>query len=378
VRILNCQGSGADDGILRAIDWVAANAVKPAVVNYSVGCSQRCSSPTMDNAVKKVIASGVQWVQAAGNSSDDACGYSPQLLPEAITVGNTNSSDAKNNSSNYGRCLDLFAPGTSIISASYSSDCGSATMTGTSMASPHTAGAVALYLGANPNATPAQARDALVNNGTTGKVTSPGSGSPNVLLYTGFIGGGPTDPADPVASFTADCPAGTGSCSYDASASSDSDGSITGYAWEFGDNSTGEGVKPSHKYAADGSYTVKLTVTDNSGRKGTTSKQVTVGGGSGGTPPTAAFSVNCAWQAPCAFDGGASSDADGTVTGYAWDFGDATSGSGKTITHAYPNKNGTYTAKLTVTDNSGQTGSATKSATCYQSYFGSVPFCFVQ
>ena len=105
--------------------------------------------------------------------------YSPQRLGAAITVGNSNSSDARNSSSNYGTCLDIFAPGTSIVSASYSSNNGSATMTGTSMASPHVAGSAALYLGANPNATPAEVRNALVNNGTTGKITSPGSGSPN-------------------------------------------------------------------------------------------------------------------------------------------------------------------------------------------------------
>ena len=138
----------------------------------------------------------MQFVQAAGNSSDDACYYSPQGVAAAVTVGNTNSSDGRNSSSNYGSCLDIFAPGTSIVSASYSSNTGSATMTGTSMASPHTAGAAAVYLGLNPNATPAQVRDALVNNATTGKVTSPGTGSPNRLLYTGFMNGG-TNPNNP-------------------------------------------------------------------------------------------------------------------------------------------------------------------------------------
>ncbi|MET7418607.1 S8 family serine peptidase [Dactylosporangium sp. NPDC005555] len=196
VRVLNCQGSGTNDDLIAGINWVRANAQKPAVANYSIGCGSRCSSQAMDSAVSSLISSGVQFVQAAGNNGDDACYYSPQGVAAAITVGNSNSSDGRNSSSNYGSCLDLFAPGTSIVSASYSSNTGSATMTGTSMASPHVAGAAALYLGANPNATPAQVRDALVNNGSTGKITSPGSGSPNVLLYTGFIGGGtPADPA---------------------------------------------------------------------------------------------------------------------------------------------------------------------------------------
>jgi hypothetical protein len=196
VRVLNCQVSGTNDDIIAGINWVRANAQKPAVVNYSIGCGGRCSSQAMDSAVSSLISSGVQFFQAAGNSNDDACYYSPQGLAAAVTVGNTNSSDARNNSSNYGSCLDIFAPGTSIVSASYSNNTGNATMTGTSMASPHTAGAAAVYLGLNPAATPAQVRDALVDNATTGKVTSPGTGSPNRLLYTGFMNGG-TNPGNP-------------------------------------------------------------------------------------------------------------------------------------------------------------------------------------
>ena len=175
VRVLNCQGSGTNDDLIAGINWVRANAQKPAVVNYSIGCQSRCTSQAMDSAVSNLISSGVQFVQAAGNSSDDACYYSPQGVAAAVTVGNTTSSDARNSSSNYGSCLDIFAPGTSIVSASYSSNTGSATMTGTSMASPHTAGAAAVYLGLNPSATPAQVRDALVNNATTGKVTNAGT-----------------------------------------------------------------------------------------------------------------------------------------------------------------------------------------------------------
>ncbi|HVK23552.1 MAG TPA: S8 family serine peptidase [Actinokineospora sp.] len=199
VRVLNCSGSGSDSQIIGGIDWVKANARKPAVVNFSIGCGGPCTNETEDTAVRNVIASGVQFVQAAGNSNDDACRYSPQRVAEAVTVGNTQQNDAKNSGSSWGTCLDLFAPGTSIVSASYSSDTGNATMTGTSMASPQVAGAAALYLGLNPGATPQQVRDALVDNATSGKVTSPGTGSPNKLLYTGFMvgGGDPTPPTAP-------------------------------------------------------------------------------------------------------------------------------------------------------------------------------------
>ncbi|MEU7478171.1 S8 family peptidase [Lentzea sp. NPDC042327] len=189
MRVLNCKGDAYDDDILAAADWVAKNAVKPAVVNYSIGCRQRCNTPAIDNAVKAVVASGVQWVQAAGNSTDDSCYYSPQKVAAAVTVGNATWEDERRFDSNYGSCLDIWAPGTDIVSASYSSTTGTATMSGTSMASPHVAGAAALYLARNTSATPAQVRDALVRNATTNRLTGIGSSSPNALLYTAFLNG---------------------------------------------------------------------------------------------------------------------------------------------------------------------------------------------
>ncbi|WP_369216526.1 S8 family peptidase [Streptomyces flavofungini] len=196
VRVLNCQGTSGDTWapVLAGIDWVTKNAVKPAVANMSIGGGK---TQSVNDAVAASISSGVTWVVAAGNNNADSCSYSPSSTPSAITVGATNSRDARatgwsnGQGSNYGSCLDIFAPGDSIVSSSNSGDSASQTMSGTSMASPHVAGAAALLLAANPTWSPAQVRDKLVADATSGKVTDPRTGSPNKLLYTG---GGSTPP----------------------------------------------------------------------------------------------------------------------------------------------------------------------------------------
>lgn len=184
VRVLDCNGSGAWDGIIRGIDWVTANGKKPAVVNMSLGGSGTNSS--LENAVRRSISAGFTYVLAGGNSGQDACNFTPARTPEAITVGASDRADKRSiwsaGSSNYGRCLDIWAPGSDIVSASHSSDTGTRSMGGTSMASPHVAGAAALYLGASPSATPAQVRNALVGAATPNKLTDIRTGSPNLLL----------------------------------------------------------------------------------------------------------------------------------------------------------------------------------------------------
>lgn len=181
VRVLGCSGSGATSGVIAGIDWVAANRVLPAVANMSLGGSD---SATLDDAVNSAIAQGVTFVVAAGNDNADACSGSPNKVPAAITVGATTNADSRDTSySNYGSCVDLFAPGTNITSAWDTSSTATNTISGTSMATPHVTGAVALLLGADPGLTPAQATDELLANATLGVLSNVGSGSPNALLY---------------------------------------------------------------------------------------------------------------------------------------------------------------------------------------------------
>ncbi|MFC3505198.1 S8 family peptidase [Micromonospora krabiensis] len=180
VKVLNCSGSGSTTSVVNGVNWVTANAVKPAVANMSLGGG---ASTAIDNAVANSISSGVTYAVAAGNSSANACNYSPARTASAITVGSTTSTDARSSFSNYGSCVDLFAPGSSILSAYRTSDTATSTLSGTSMASPHVAGAAALVLSANPSLTPAQVASSLTSNATTGRVTNPGSGSPNRLLF---------------------------------------------------------------------------------------------------------------------------------------------------------------------------------------------------
>ena len=181
VRVLDCGGSGTWEGVIAGVDWVTANHSGPSVANMSI---QGGKVQSVNDAITNSINAGVVYAVAAANFSDDACAYSPASTPLAITVGATTIGDARASFSNYGTCLDLFAPGDSITSDWYTSDTATNTISGTSMASPHVAGVAALYLSKNPGATTTQVRDAIVNNATNGKVTNPGTGSPNKLLYS--------------------------------------------------------------------------------------------------------------------------------------------------------------------------------------------------
>ncbi|AJP04703.1 peptidase S8 [Streptomyces cyaneogriseus subsp. noncyanogenus] len=179
VRVLDNNGSGTTAGVIAGIDWVTKNHSGPSVANMSLGGGV---SSTLDTAVRNSIASGVTYAVAAGNSNANATSFSPARVTEAITVGATTSTDARASYSNYGSVLDIFAPGSSITAGWHTGDTATNTISGTSMATPHVAGAAAVYLANHTSATPAQVASALVGGATTGKVTSAGTGSPNRLL----------------------------------------------------------------------------------------------------------------------------------------------------------------------------------------------------
>lgn len=198
VRVLDCAASGTLSGVIAGLDWVTSHhqAGVPAVANMSLGGG---ASSTLDSAVSASIADGITYTVSAGNANADACNYSPARLQGALTVGATTSSDARASFSNFGSCLDLFAPGASITSAGISSDTATATMSGTSMAAPHAAAAAALYLAGKPAASPADVAAAIIGAATADVVTGAGTGSPNRLLYTGYVGEAPaaTAPSAP-------------------------------------------------------------------------------------------------------------------------------------------------------------------------------------
>ena len=186
VRVLDCNGSGSTSGVIAGVDWVTQNASGPSVANMSLGGGL---STALDNAVRNSVASGITYAVAAGNENRDACGGSPARVDDALTVGATTSSDARASFSNYGSCVDIFAPGQSITAPWYTSNSALNTISGTSMASPHVAGAAALYLEDNPGASPSNVFSAVVSSATTGALSGIRTGSPNRLLYTGSSGG---------------------------------------------------------------------------------------------------------------------------------------------------------------------------------------------
>jgi len=193
VRVLGCDGSGTTSGVIAGVDWVTADASGSSVANMSLGGG---ASTALDSAVDNSIDSGVAYAVAAGNDyGANACNSSPARVSDALTVGSSTSSDTRSSFSNIGSCLDLFAPGSSITSAWINSNSSTNTISGTSMATPHVAGVAALYLEDNPAASPASVNSAITGSATPDRLSNVGSGSPNLLLFSGLTDGGGGDPA---------------------------------------------------------------------------------------------------------------------------------------------------------------------------------------
>ena len=191
-RVLKCDGNGQISDIVAAIDWVTAHRINPAVANISITAAG--SSPSLETALTNSFNSGVLFTVAAGNSAGDACNYSPARTPAALTIGATAQADDRALFSNYGACVDLFAPGYEIVSAGTANDTATRLLSGTSMAAPLVAGVAAVYRAANLTASSATVSQTLLNGSTSGIVTNTGTGSPNRLLYSWLSSAPPTTP----------------------------------------------------------------------------------------------------------------------------------------------------------------------------------------
>ena len=289
VRVLDCAGSGTISGVISGVDWVTRNRILPAVANMSLGGGV---SSALDLAVKNSIAAGVTYAIAAGNSNVSACTSSPGDVPEALTVGATDSADTRASFSNFGSCLDLFAPGVNITSAWYTSTNSTASLSGTSMAAPHAAGAAALYLADNPGAVPSQVVSALVTQASAGKVSNAGTGSPNRLLFTNPQASPPVgDTTPPTVQLTA--PTAAQSLSGTVTLSADATDNAGVSKVDFRVDGTLVSTDTSAPYAvswdstsvADGSHAFTAEATDSAGlTSASTAVQATVSNASAPTP----------------------------------------------------------------------------------------------
>jgi subtilisin family serine protease len=297
VRVFDCAGSGTTATVIAGVDWVTANRVLPAVANMSMDGS---FSQALNDAIQRGIDAGVTFVVAAGNSGRDACANSPASAGQALTVGASVDTDAQAGYSNSGACVDIFAPGNGILSATNYDDVSLMTASGTSMAAPHVAGVAALYLQANPSATPAEVSAAILSGATHDVMTGLGAGSPNLLLHV--VGSAvvtlppttsPTTPPPtlappastpgatslPSASFTWSCD-NNAKCTFDGSASR-SNVAMKTYQWTFGDGANAKpapGAKASHDYTSKGTYSelVTLIVVDKNGATGYQTKTINI------------------------------------------------------------------------------------------------------
>jgi subtilisin family serine protease len=382
VRVLNCSGSGTDAGVIAGIDWVTADhqAGQPAAANMSLGGG---FSQALNDAVRNSVNDGVVYAVASGNGYKDPCigsqygADSPASEASAITVGATNSSDVEASFSNNGPCVDIYGPGVSITSSWIGSDKATNTISGTSMATPHVAGAAALYLESQPNATADDIDQALTANSTQGKITwnnpfgakKPGQG--NYLLYTGFITSGPPpEPGPPPDG----APNGLGATAVSNAQINLSwtDGSTneSGFRIErcqgagctnFTQIASVAANATSYQntgLAAGTTYNYRVRAFNNDGNSDYSN---TAGATTFDNPPVAKYTWSCSAKGGrgCNFNGGGSTDDKG-ITSYIWNFGDGTTGSGANVTKTYASR-GSYLVTLTVSDGVNASQSCAKS-----------------
>ncbi|HEU4454730.1 MAG TPA: S8 family peptidase, partial [Longimicrobium sp.] len=262
VRVISCYNEAFMSAVVAGLEWVRVNHVKPAVVNMGfIGLY----SLAQDDAVKTLLTAGVTVVSPAGNFNNDVCFYSSAYIDGVITAGATDANDARWPDSNWGYCIDVFAPGANIVSAAYYDDTDWTMLSGTSMAAPHVAGAVARYLQTRPTATPAETHAYIVNGATTGVVTDPGHLSPNRLLYVDPTLGG-TPPSVTISGFSTISAAGTFTWQTSVTGGTGS----YAYAWEYrvqggAWTAAGTGSTYSRSVAAgDPAFELRVTVTSGS------------------------------------------------------------------------------------------------------------------
>ncbi len=356
VKVLDAGGSGSYAWIADGVHYATDHGAK--VINMSLG--GRFGSATLENAVAYAYNHGVTIVCASGNNrSNRFVSYPAAYDAYCIAVGATRYDEQVAYYSNCGSSLDLTAPGgdmtvdqngdgyaDGVLQETFDSDgWGYWFYQGTSMAAPHVSGVAALLIAkgvTGPDSVRSVLQSTAKDKGPAGWDSEYGYGIVDAAAALNSLSSNQA----PTASFTYTTTGLT--CNVDASGSSDPDGTIVSYAWDFGDNTTGTGVTASHTYAAADTYTVTLTVTDNDGAVNTTSQDVTVTEPASNQPPTASFTCTTA-ELTCTVDASTSSDPDGMITSYAWDFGDGATATGVTASHAY-SASGTYTVTLTVTD----------------------------
>lgn len=363
VRVADCGATGYGSNAVAAIDWITDNATLPAVANLSFGWAVSGDKTAVEIAVENSMAAGIAYAGATANAAVESCEDFPSRIVDLITVARTDNQDRMVAATGFGACIDIFAPGQGIMSAAITADDATRTGNGTSYATPQVAGAAALLLEQDPGLTPAQVRNRILADATTGRITTDDTGAALPALTTDRLLFISIPNAAPVAAAGGPYSGNEGSSiSFSGAGSTDADGDALTYTWDFGDGSTGTGVSASHTYADNGGYTVTLTVADglatSSASTSATIANVapTVDAGSGGTLVSGQiFNFSGSFSDPGMIDMPWSWILN-------WGFGSTTTGSTNSQAAAITASRqvcaaGTYSGSLSVTDKDGGTGS---------------------